>query len=179
MKRTILAKEQEKLAEKIKIRQDSIYKRKLQDFAYWTPLTVDADPLWLLYYKRMLKPLKEFPDKLSDWNGFDEEGYKKLYSLGTITRLQENLDLLKNQYEISRTVSMPRGKRFILYHKTLIGWRKFLSNLDSEKKNASLMISYKQREKERKQPSEIYNHQTDMKIAERVFIKYRQLIHNN
>jgi hypothetical protein len=42
--------------EKIKINVDTLYKRNMQDLAHWTSLTVDADPLWLLYYKRMLSP---------------------------------------------------------------------------------------------------------------------------
>jgi hypothetical protein len=52
---------QEEEAKKIKAASDTIYKRSVQDFAHWTSATVDADPLWLLYYKRMLKPITEFP----------------------------------------------------------------------------------------------------------------------
>ena len=45
---------QEEQTKQIKVEIDSLYKRNMQDFAHWTPLTVDADPLWLLYYKRMI-----------------------------------------------------------------------------------------------------------------------------
>lgn len=43
-------------AEKIKINVDTLYKRNMQDLAHWTSLTVDADPLWLLYYKECYLP---------------------------------------------------------------------------------------------------------------------------
>ena len=60
--RYVQVKFQEEEAKKIKAASDTIYKRSVQDFAHWTSATVDADPLWLLYYKRMLRPITEFPD---------------------------------------------------------------------------------------------------------------------
>ena len=137
---------QRKEAEKIKIEVDTIYKRNLQDLAHWTSATVDADPLWLLYYKRMLTPLKNFPDNpqsYNDWLIKDNETYQLMITTGTIKRLQEQLDLLKDKYKISRTVDMPRGKRFLLYHETLIGWRKFMSELKRNSQQSTLALDYK------------------------------------
>ena len=96
---------------KIKAASDTIYKRSVQDFAHWTSVTVDADPLWLLYYKRMLKPITEFPDtpqNFMEWRLKNQEAYETLHTTGTLKRLQEELDLIKEKYAMSRSMDMPR-----------------------------------------------------------------------
>ena len=53
--------------------------------------------------------LNNFPDNpqnYTDWRLKDDESYQTLLSIGVIKRLQENLDLLKDKYKISRTVDM-------------------------------------------------------------------------
>lgn len=57
--------------------------------------------------------LNNFPDNpqnYTDWRLKDDESYQTLLSIGVIKRLQENLDLLKDKYKISRTVDMPGEK---------------------------------------------------------------------
>ncbi|HAY3536926.1 TPA: hypothetical protein JRX32_003563 [Elizabethkingia anophelis] len=156
-------------AEKIKINVDTLYKRNMQDLAHWTSLTVDADPLWLLYYKRMLSPLNNFPDNPQnyiDWRLKDDESYQTLLSIGVIKRLQENLDLLKDKYKISRTVDMPRGKRFLMYHETLIGWRKFLYELNGFNNKTNLVLDYKKMlDKFRNTNKEVALHRDDKEIV--------------
>ncbi|WP_407490895.1 hypothetical protein [Elizabethkingia anophelis] len=156
-------------AEKIKINVDTLYKRNMQDLAHWTSLTVDADPLWLLYYKRMLSPLNNFPDNpqnYTDWRLKDDESYQTLLSIGVIKRLQENLDLLKDKYKISRTVDMPRGKRFLMYHETLIGWRKFLYELNGFNNKTNLVLNYKKMlDKFRNTNKEVALHRDDKEIV--------------
>lgn len=137
---------QEEEAKKIKAASDTIYKRSVQDFAHWTSTTVEADPLWLLYYKRMLKPITEFPDtpkNFTQWGLKDYTTYKILKTTGTLKRFQEELDLIKEKYEMSRTMDMPRGKRFIMYHETLIRWRKFLQELKRHSNKTSLLLDYR------------------------------------
>ena len=90
--------------------------------------------------------LNNFPDNpqnYTDWRLKDDESYQTLLSIGVIKRLQENLDLLKDKYKISRTVDMPRGKRFLMYHETLIGWRKFLYELNGFNNKTNLVLDYK------------------------------------
>ncbi len=169
---------QRKEAEKIKIEVDTIYKRNLQDLAHWTSATVDADPLWLLYYKRMLTPLKNFPDNpqsYNDWLIKDNETYQLMITTGTIKRLQEQLDLLKDKYKISRTVDMPRGKRFLLYHETLIGWRKFMSELKRNSQQSTLALDYKKIiDGFRNKKNEISaKSRTDKEIIQNIMIEYK------
>ncbi len=137
---------QEEEAQKIKAASDTIHKRSVQDFAHWTSATVDADPLWLLYYKRMLKPITEFPDhpqNFIEWRLKDQQTFETLNTTGTIKRLQEELDLIKEKYAMSRSMDMPRGKRFLMYHETLIKWRKFVQELRKHNNKSTLLLDYK------------------------------------
>ena len=137
---------QENEAKKIKATSDTIYKRSVQDFAHWTSATVDADPLWLLYYKRMLKPITEFPNtpqNFIEWRLKDQQTYETLNTTGTLKRLQEELDLIKEKYAMSRSMDMPRGKRFLMYHETLIKWRNFVQELRKHNNKTTLLLDYK------------------------------------
>ncbi|MCO7354034.1 hypothetical protein [Riemerella anatipestifer] len=143
--RLMEVKLQEDEAKKIKVEVDSLYKRNIQDFAYWTPETVEADPLWLLYYKRMLSPLNNFPEKPSynQWGFKDYETYRVLVETGGLERLQKELDIIKEKYKISRTVAMPRGKRFLMYHECLLRWRKFKSMIAEHREKSTLLLDWK------------------------------------
>jgi hypothetical protein len=137
---------QEEEAKKIKATSDTIYKRSVQDFAHWTSATIDADPLWMLYYKRMLKPITEFPDtpqNFIEWKLKDQQTYETLNTTGTLKRWQEELDLIKEKYSMSRSMDMPRGKRFLMYHETLIKWRKFAQELRKYNDKTTLLLDYK------------------------------------
>ena len=144
--RYVQVKFQEEEAKKIKAASDTIYKRSVQDFAHWTSATVDADPLWLLYYKRMLRPITEFPDtpqNFVEWRLKNQQTYETLNTTGTLKRLQEELDLIKEKYTMSRTMDMPRGKRFLMYHETLIKWRNFVQELKKYNDRTTLLLDYK------------------------------------
>lgn len=137
---------QEEEAKRIKAISDTIYKRSVQDFAHWTSATVDADPLWLLYYKRMLKPITEFPNtpqNFIEWRLKDQQTYETLNTTGTLKRWQEELDLIKEKYAMSRSMDMPRGKRFLMYHETLIKWRNFVQELKKYNDRTTLLLDYK------------------------------------
>ena len=137
---------QEEEAKKIKAASDTIYKRSVQDFAHWTSATVDADPLWLLYYKRMLKPITEFPNtpqNFIEWRLKDQQTYETLNTTGTLKRLQEELDLIKEKYAMSRSMDMPRGKRFLMYHETLFKWRNFIQELKKYNDRTTFLLDYK------------------------------------
>lgn len=137
---------QEEEAKKIKAASDSIYSRSVQDLAHWTSATVDADPLWLLYYERMLKPITEFPDipqTFMEWRLKDQQTLEALSNTGTLKRLQEELNIIKDTYSMSRSIDIPRGKRFIMYHQTLIRWRRFLQDLKRHNDKTTLLLDYK------------------------------------
>ncbi len=134
---------QKKTTEKIKKEVEILKEKSQRDFAHWTNLTVDADLLWLWYYKKMLKPLKDFPktpQNYAEWKLDNPTIYLRLKQNGEINALQEQLDILKHDYKISRTANIPRGKRILLYHKTLLGWRKFEKNIEYYNQTAKIFI---------------------------------------
>ena len=167
-----------KEAEKIKLQVDSIYARNVQDLAHWTSLTVDADPLWLLYYKKMHSPLNNFPSNpqtAQQW-GFTPEIYSNLISNGGIEKLKEQLDILKDQYHNSRTQEMPRGKRFIMYHNTLIGWREFVNSIRAYQQRTNLFLEFKAKItsiKDNPISTSIWNY-NDQDIVANIMNKYKQ-----
>lgn len=167
---------QKQEVEKIKVSIDSIYQRNIQDFAHWTSTTVEADPLWLLYYKRMLRPLNEFPDNPQNYRewGFDNaEIYETLKFTGSIEKLQESLDLLKDKYHQSRTMDMPRGKRFLMYHETLLGWRKFQAELFSYNTKSELFLDYKKALDKFRKSRRNYITKSDVEIVQEIMNKYK------
>lgn len=114
-------------ADEIKVYSDTLSSRARADFLHWTSLTSQADPLYLLYYKRMLRPLREMSDNPSnyiEWGFSTEESYQIARRNGTLNIIQRELELLKDDFRMATTVDMPRGKRFIKYHHILMGWRK-------------------------------------------------------
>lgn len=166
---------QEKEAERIKKSVEDIAKSNKKDFAHWTPLTVDADPLWLLYYKRMLRPLKEFPANPRnsiDWGFSNPEIYSNILKNGGIEPLKEKLEILKDKYKTARTVSMPRGKRFLLYHETLLEWRKFLSSIKRYNKSSFLNIHYTKRVNSIKSNNKNFNFKNDEEIFKNILTQY-------
>lgn len=146
VQRLSLTELQKKETEKTKIEVDTLYKRNLQDFAHWTPTTASADPLWLLYYKRMLRPLEEFPPNpknYKEWRLKDEQTYQAMLSFGKIEDLQRELDLLKDKFKQSRTLALPRGKRFLMYHECLLEWRKFEAKLKDHYQQTNIILDWK------------------------------------
>lgn len=169
---------QEEEAKKIKAASDTIYKRSVQDFAHWTSATIDADPLWLLYYKRMLKPITEFPDtpqNFMEWRLKNQQTYETLNTTGTLKRLQEELDLIKEKYSMSRSMDMPRGKRFVMYHETLIKWRTFVQELRKYNNRTTLLLDYKNILKNHLSTAipQGFTPQTDQQIVQNVMQQYK------
>lgn len=137
---------QRKEAEKIKIQVDTLYTRNVQDLAHWSSATVSADPLWLLYYSKMLTPLNVFPTRPQNyiqWQLKDDKTYQNMLANGGIAHLEKELTLLKDKYQNARTLDMPRGKRFLMYHESLIGWRNFQNQLRMFDQKNNLFLQYK------------------------------------
>lgn len=94
----------------------------------------------------MLKPITQFPDtpqNFIEWRLKDQQTYDMLNTTGTLKRMQEELDMIKEKYSMSRSMDMPRGKRFIMYHETLIRWRKLVQELRKYNNKTTLLLDYK------------------------------------
>ena len=167
---------QRKEAEKIKIQVDTLYTRNVHDLAHWSSATVSADPLWLLYYNRMLNPLNSFPvnpQNYIQWQLKDDKTYQNMLANGGIAHLEKELALLKDKYKNSRTLDMPRGKRFLMYHETLIGWRNFKNQLRAFDNKNTLYLEYKKLLAKPKYKIEANWQTTDISIAQKVMLDYK------
>lgn len=166
---------QRKEAEKIKIQVDTLYTRNVQDLAHWSSATVSADPLWLLYYNRMLNPLNAFPanpQNYIQWQLKDDKTYQNMLANGGISHLEKELALLKDKYKNSRTLDMPRGKRFLMYHETLIGWRNFKNQLRAFDQKNNLFLDYKKLLTISKTKLGTDWNSVDVQIAQKIMIEY-------
>lgn len=162
--------------EKIKIQVDTLYTRNVQDLAHWSSATVSADPLWLLYYHRMLNPLNSFPvnpQNYIQWQLKDDKTYQNMLANGGIAHLEKELALLKDKYKNSRTLDMPRGKRFLMYHETLIGWRNFTNQLRAFDNKNTLYLEYKKLLTKPKYKIEANWQAKDIAIAQKVMLDYK------
>lgn len=115
---------------------DSIYNKTLNEFAHWTSIGSQNDPLYLLYYKKALRPFENFPKNPThglQW-GMDNKTFNKLKSIGAIEELINQIKELEDTFDLAKYADMPRGKRYLLYHKVLIGWRKFSNALYNYKR---------------------------------------------
>lgn len=149
--------------------------RSSDDMAYWTPYTINADPLYLLYYKRMLTPLKNFPEYPTwrDWGFPNEEAYKRAGRIGQIDELRIKLHALKDTYKSAMTLPMPRGKRFLLYHKALIGWRDLQVKIANCNRESKYSIDSKDLLEQQKNAIDKVNLMSDLEIARRVMQQYK------
>ena len=162
-------------AARIKVQVDTLYTRNVQDLAHWTSATVAADPLWLLYYKKMLKPLNDFvenPQNYIQWQLKDDKTYQNMLANGGIAHLEKELALLKDQYKNSRTMDMPRGKRFLMYHEILIGWRNFKNQLRAFDQKNNLFLDYKKLLTISKTKLGTDWNSVDVQIAQKIMIEY-------
>ncbi|MDO4881137.1 MAG: hypothetical protein Q3983_07640 [Capnocytophaga sp.] len=155
---------------------DSIKKRALSDFAHWNSQIVEADPLYLLYYKRMLSPLKKFPEQpasYQQWGFANSKIYNHIKSTGQLPDLQEKLSLLKELYKKAHTLEIPRGKRFLMFHKTLMGWRELQAKIQLYNNRNNNFLEIKDLLGKAKQSGEQLTIKSDKEVAEEIFKRYK------
>lgn len=165
-----------KQAELIQKSVDSIRKSSQDDMLHWTHLTVNADPLYLLYYKKMLEPLQKFPtnpNTYKDWGFESKEVLKQIKETGQLDVLKEKLFLSKDTYQKAKKLDMPRGKRFLMFHKSLIKWREFESLKNQLGQNNSMIIKTKEKQKIKLKEGDTQRSKTDREIAEEIIKKFK------
>jgi hypothetical protein len=162
-------------AKQVREHVQTLKKRSTDDMTYWTPTTINADPLYLLYYKRMLTPLKNFPDHPTwrNWGFPNKEAYKRADRIGQIDELRMKLHSLKDTYKTAMTLPMPRGKRFLLYHKALLGWRELQVKIANCNRESRYSIDSKDLLDQQKNAMDKVNLMSDLEIAKQVIQQYK------
>lgn len=117
---------QQDRAEEIYKEVTEVHNSALQEEYHISHLSVPADPLYMLYYKKMLEDLENFNVSSTNylyWGFADLETYEKFESYGFLNKLRRNIEILQEKYEMAKKLDMARGKRIMMYHECLIGWR--------------------------------------------------------
>lgn len=127
---------QEEQTDKIKEHSDIVHDETFDEYMHISSLSTEADPLYILYYKRSLRDLlnSEAINDSNKWNKLEEIGmnrgtylrYAVNHNYGVIDKLVLDIGTLADKYKIARTVDMPRGKRILMYHECLVEWRQII-----------------------------------------------------
>ena len=77
----------------------------------------EADPLYLLYYKKELKPLENPGEEAFDDVPTDVQDY--LQDTGALDWFQKEMERLAERYQLAKKLDMERGQRILMYHRIL------------------------------------------------------------
>lgn len=121
---------QEQRTQEVLAQIRNVHSTALAEQLHYSSATVSADPLYILYYKPMLKKLEQFninTSSYSDWGFTNERAFERFERLGLIGVSKRNLDLLQDNLHLAKTMEIPRGKRIMMFHDCLVRWRKHQS----------------------------------------------------
>lgn len=175
-KRRLLQELQKKEANHIDKITDSLLQVSYQEYSQINSHLSDADPLYLIYYKKALEPISKYssmPNDHYDWRLPSDKIFKELKDRGTIDRLDEELSIIKEDLKHAKTLPMERGKRLMLYHETLIKFRTWLERLEHFANATNRYLKTKDSNYSNIKIEGENKNQTDKEIAESVLNKYK------
>ena len=71
-------------------------------------------------------------------------------------------------------LDMPRGKRFLMYHKAMIGWKEFLTMLEIyDKSNNILIEGNRKRQEAQRALDELNKYNDDVQIMQEILREYK------
>ncbi|MBB1646394.1 MULTISPECIES: hypothetical protein [Sphingobacterium] len=135
----------------------------------YSGMVTDADPLWLLYYRR------EFGNLIDDTDtnplaGLSPGVSDYLRNKGLLEWYNEERAELKERLGAARTTTLDRGSRIMAYHRLLAEHRKLLSAWEAKKNYASkfLLLSKSRDRLQSENPDlpEFATDRSDVQIAE-------------
>lgn len=126
-------------AEAYKKHTDTIRNVAVTEALNYSSLVMDADPLWLLYYRREFgdltgstdtDPLAGLPPDVGDY----------LRNKGLLEWYGEERAELGERLEAARTTMLDRGSRIMAYHRLLGEYRKLLAAWEAKKNYAAKFL---------------------------------------
>jgi len=153
-----------------KLESDSLRNTALLEIANHSGLASSADPLWLLYYSKELKPALEFSD-MSILAPLPAEVRSKIISEGLYDWFKNELTILKERIIGAQTTNMDRGARILAYHRMLQEYRQLEATWAIRTASAQSNINMT-RQQERVKSADIpisnWTTQSDVEIAKEV-----------
>lgn len=105
-----------------KLESDTLRNSALLEVANFSGGVSAADPLWLLYYSKELKPVLEHSAS-SILSPLAPAVQRKVVSEGLFDWYSNELAILKERVEGARSANMDRGSRILAYHRMLMEYR--------------------------------------------------------
>ncbi|MBT2560126.1 hypothetical protein J7E50_02685 [Pedobacter sp. ISL-68] len=81
-----------------------------------------ADPLWIMYYSRELRPVLNH-SQAEFLNRLPAKVRQQVIAEGTYNWYAEELEMLKERIDAAKAVNMDRGARILAYHRMLMDYR--------------------------------------------------------
>lgn len=172
--RYVSTKAQESETQKTHDHVEQVYDQAKAEYLHYTGITAPADPLYLLYYKEMLKELDEFETGSTyykDWGLSSSEAYQECIQYGTLTEIKRRIEETQEKYDMARTIDIARGKRLMMYHECLLQWRKCKSYLEYLSHKAKISLETKEKLKKTKNTPVPDRHQKDAEIYRDILLR--------
>lgn len=140
---------QEDRTDKILKHAEVTHDETFDEYMHISALGVEADPLYILYYKRELRDCESLVG-FSGSNvfrklGMTNETFKTNQRYGILETLKVDAEKLEAKYKMARSADMPRGKRILLYHECLLDLRKMKKYVDYLNRQSTNRIKAEQR----------------------------------
>src|SRR5690606_25813235 len=120
---------------------DSIQLASAKELARISGAFSEAGPLYLLYYKKELKPLENPGEEAFDDVPTDVQAYVE--ETGALDWYQEEMERLAERYELSKKLDMERGQRILMYHRILQDMRQCLSRWQHQIHLSQQVVEFK------------------------------------
>jgi hypothetical protein len=152
------------------LHSDSLGNVAVEEILGHSGLLSAADPLWLLYYSRQLRPVTDF-DPLLALGGLSAGTKAKLISEGIYDWYNGEMKMLAERLDMTRKSNQNRGARILSYHGMLMDYRKLMGIWSTRVSTAGRFISQGLLQKKIKAQEtriEKWNGNSDVEIAREV-----------
>jgi hypothetical protein len=105
-----------------KLQADTLRNSALSEIANQSGLVAPADPLWLLYYAKELRPVTGHTPA-SILSPLPAVVQQKVVAEGLYDWYIKELDMLKERLDGARSTTLDRGARILAYHRMLLEYR--------------------------------------------------------
>lgn len=156
-----------------KLEADTLRNTALLEVTNFSGAVSAADPLWIMYYSKELRPVLEFSEAtiLGPLPGTVRS---KVISESLYTWFKNELEILKERINGARSANMDRGSRILAYHRLLLEYRKLSASWATRTATAAANhIKISEQEKAKNSELNIggWNSNTDIGIANEVLRK--------
>jgi hypothetical protein len=132
---------------------DTLRNTAITEFTNYSSTVAFADPLYLMYYKKELKPL----DNIVGNAFINTPANVTLYMAesGGYNWYLEEMNSLLERYKQAKSVNIDRGQRILMYHRIMLEHRKLAEVWKNKLDMARMMLDYKEKLKNQRENKNI------------------------